>query len=112
MDCIFCRIISGELQSDILYQDEEVIAFRDINPKAPTHLLVVPKSHIPSLADVGADQRQLLGHLVHVATELANREGISESGYRLLMNCGPDAGQEVSHLHLHLMGGHRLGKMG
>ena len=111
-DCIFCRIISGEIQSDIIYQDEEVIAIRDINPQAPTHLLVLPKSHIPSLAHIGADQEQLLGHLVHVATELAKSEGIAEKGYRLVINCGLEAGQEVPHLHLHLLGGRPLGKLG
>ncbi|MBA7596033.1 Purine nucleoside phosphoramidase [subsurface metagenome] len=111
-DCIFCRIISGEIQSDILYQDEEVIAIRDINPQAPTHLLVLPRSHISSLADVGADQKQLLGHLVHVANELAKREGIADKGYRLVINCGVEAGQEVPHLHLHLLGGRSLGKLG
>ncbi|MBE9501419.1 MAG: histidine triad nucleotide-binding protein [Chloroflexi bacterium] len=111
-DCIFCRIISGEIQSDIIYQDEEVIAIRDINPQAPTHLLVLPRAHIPSLADVGADQEQLLGHLVHVANELAKSEGIAEKGYRLVINCGLEAGQEVPHLHLHLLGGRPLGKLG
>ena len=111
-DCIFCRIISGEIQSDILYQDEEVIVIRDINPQAPTHLLVLPRSHISSLADVGADHKQLLGHLVHVANELAKREGLSDKGYRLVMNCGVEAGQEVPHLHLHLLGGRSLGKLG
>ena len=112
MDCIFCRIINGEIQSDILYQDEEVIAIRDINPQAPTHLLVLPKSHIASLAQVGADQKPLLGHLVHVANELAKREGITDKGYRLVINSGVEAGQEVLHLHLHLLGGRPLGKMG
>jgi histidine triad (HIT) family protein len=112
MDCIFCRIISGEIQSDILYQDEEVIAIRDINPQAPTHFLVLPKSHIASLAQLGADQKPLLGHLVHVANELAKKEGISDKGYRLVINSGAEAGQEVPHLHLHLLGGRPLGKMG
>jgi histidine triad (HIT) family protein len=112
MDCIFCRIISGEIQSDILYQDEEVIAIRDINPQAPTHFLVLPKSHIASLAQLGADQKPLLGHLVHVANELAKKEGVSDKGYRLVINSGAEAGQEVPHLHLHLLGGRPLGKMG
>ena len=112
MDCIFCRIINGEIQSDILYQDEEVIAIRDINPQAPTHLLVLPKSNIASLAQLGADQKPLLGHLVHVANELAKKEGVSDKGYRLVINSGAEAGQEVPHLHLHLLGGRPLGKMG
>ncbi len=112
MDCIFCRIISGEVQSEILYQDEDVIALRDINPQAPTHLLIMPRAHISSLAEVGADQKWLLGHLIHVAGELAKREGIAESGYRLVINFGPDSGQEVFHLHLHLLGGRALRRMG
>lgn len=112
MDCIFCRIISGEIKSDILYQDEEVVAIRDINPQAPTHILVLPRSHIASLTQVGADQKPLLGHMVYVASELAKREGISKKGYRLVINSGAEAGQEVPHLHLHLLGGRALGKLG
>ncbi len=111
MSCIFCRIISGEVESKILYQDEEVIAIRDINPQAPTHLLIMPKAHIPSLAEVGAEQKALMGHLIHVANELAKREGIAQSGYRLVINSGAEAGQEVPHLHLHLLGGQRLGRL-
>ena len=110
--CIFCRIISGEIQSEILYQDEDVIALRDINPVAPTHLLIMPRAHIISLAEVGADRKWLLGHLIHVAGELAKREGIVGSGYRLVINSGPDSGQEVPHLHLHLLGGRALTSMG
>lgn len=112
MDCIFCRIVAGETPSDAIYHDENVIALRDINPQAPVHLLIMPKSHIPSLAEAGADQKQLLGHLIHVANELAKREGIAETGYRLVINSGPEAGQEVPHLHLHLLGGRQLEKMG
>lgn len=112
MECIFCRIVSGEVESEILYQDEDVVALRDINPQAPTHLLIMPRAHISSLAEVGADQEWLLGHLIHVAGELAKREGIAESGYRLVINSGPDAGQEVPHLHLHLLGGRPLIRMG
>ena len=110
-DCIFCRIISGEFQSDILYQDDEVIALRDINPQAPTHILIMPKAHIPSLAGITMDHQTLMGHLVRVAGELAKSEGIAERGYRLVINSGPDSGQEVPHLHLHLLGGRRLGKL-
>jgi len=112
MECIFCRIISGDIPSDIVYQDEETIAFRDINPQAPVHLLIVPKYHIPSLAEIGAHQKQLLGHLIHVANELAVMEGVSAKGYRLVINSGTDAGQEVPHLHLHLLGGRQLKEMG
>jgi histidine triad (HIT) family protein len=112
MDCIFCRIIAGDIPSDAVYQDEEAIAIRDINPQAPVHLLIMPKSHIPSPAEAGADQKQLLGHLIQVASELAKRQGISEKGYRLVVNSGPEAGQEVPHLHIHLLGGRQLEDMG
>jgi len=111
-DCIFCRINAGEIQSDILYQDDEVIAFRDINPQAPTHILIIPKAHIPSLAEITAEQQALMGHLVYVTTEVARREGIAESGYRLVVCSGPDSGQEVPHIHFHLLGGRKLGKLG
>ena len=111
-DCIFCRIISGELQSDILYQDDDVIALRDINPQAPTHILIMPKAHIPSLAEITKDHQALIGHMAQVANELANSEGIAERGYRLVINSGPDSGQEVPHLHLHLLGGRSLGRLG
>ncbi len=107
--CIFCRIISGEVQSDILYQDEQVIAIRDINPQAPTHILILPKAHIPSPAEA---EEPLLGHMALVAAELAKREGISPKGYRLVINSGAEAGQEVPHLHLHLLGGRPLKEMG
>jgi len=111
-DCIFCRIISGELQSDILYQDDEVIALGDINPQAPTHILIMPKAHIPSLAEITMEHRALIGHMAQVANELAKSEGIAARGYRLVINSGPDSGQEVPHLHLHLLGGRSLGRLG
>ena len=112
MDCIFCRIASGEIQSDIVYQDDKAIAFRDINPKAPVHLLVIPRKHIESLADLTDDDETLAGHLVVVASQLAKEQGISHKGYRLVINCGPEGGQVVSHLHLHLLGGRQLRIMG
>ena len=112
MDCIFCRIISGEIQSDILYQDEQAVAFRDVNPKAPVHLLVVPRKHIESVAELTEDETPISGHLVAVANRLAREAGISEKGYRLVVNCGPDGGQLVPHLHLHLLGGRQMGKLG
>ena len=108
MDCIFCQIVAGEIPADILYQDEEVIAFRDINPVAPVHLLIIPKKHIPSLAHLSEAESPLIGHMVNVANQLAKREGVSESGYRLAISCGEQGGQEVPHLHLHLVGGRRL----
>ena len=112
MDCIFCRIISSEIQSEILYQDEQAVAFRDVNPKAPVHLLVVPRKHIESVAELTEDEAPILGHLVAVANRLAREAGISEKGYRLVVNCGPDGGQVVPHLHLHLLGGRQMGRLG
>jgi len=112
MDCIFCQIIAGKIPSEILYRDEEVIAFRDINPAAPIHLLIVPKKHIPSLAHLSQTDLPLVGHMINVANHLAREEGVSENGYRLVINCGGEAGQEVPHLHLHLLGGRRLSRMG
>ena len=108
MNCIFCQIIAGEVPSEILYQDEEVIAFRDINPVAPTHLLIIPKRHIPSLAHLSEAESPLIGHMVNIANRLAKGEGVSESGYRLAINCGKEGGQLVPHLHLHLVGGRQL----
>ena len=108
MDCIFCKIVAGEIPTDILYQDEEVIAFRDINPLAPTHLLIIPKKHIPSLVHLSEAEASLMGNMVNTANQLAKREGISESGYRLVINCGENGGQLVPHLHMHLLGGRQL----
>ncbi len=113
MECIFCQIIAGKIPSEILYQDEEVVAFRDINPQAPTHLLVIPKKHIVSLADLSEDESPLVGHMVSIANKLARKEGIAESGYRLVINSGKQGGQLVPHLHLHLLGGRQLsGRLG
>jgi len=113
MDCIFCQIVAGKIPSKILYQDEKVIAFRDINPQAPTHLLIIPKKHIPSLAHLSEAESSLMAHMVNTANQLAKREGVFESGYRLVINCGKEGGQLVPHLHLHLLGGRHLsGTMG
>ena len=108
MECIFCQIAAGKVPSDILYQDEEVVAFRDINPLAPTHLLIIPKRHVSSLAQLSEADLPLIGHMVDIANQLAKRKGISERGYRLVMNCGKEGGQLVPHLHMHLLGGRRL----
>lgn len=112
MDCIFCQIVEGKIPSEIIYRDEEVIAFRDINPAAPTHLLIITKKHIPSLAHLSQADLPLVGRMVDVANHLAKDEGIAEAGYRLVINCGKNAGQEVAHLHMHLLGGHRLKTLG
>jgi len=108
MSCIFCQIVAGKVPGEILYQDEEVIAFRDINPQSPTHLIIIPKRHIPSLAHLSETESSLIGDMVNVANQLARREGISESGYRLVINCGEQGGQLVPHLHMHLLGGRNL----
>ena len=113
MDCIFCQIIAGKIPSEILYQDEEVIAFRDINPQAPTHLLIIPRKHITSLADISEAESTLIGHMVNIANRLAKEEGVFERGYRLVISCGEEGGQLVPHLHMHLLGGQRLsGRLG
>lgn len=108
MDCVFCKIVAGEIPADILYQDEGVIAFPDINPLAPTHLLIIPKKHIPSLTRLSEAESSLIGDMVNTANQLARREGIAESGYRLVLNCGKEGGQAVPHLHMHLLGGRQL----
>ncbi|MBI4308536.1 MAG: histidine triad nucleotide-binding protein [Chloroflexi bacterium] len=111
-DCIFCKIISGQIKSERVLEDDRAIAIRDINPKAPKHILVLPREHVPTIADMKPQHKELVGHLMAVANEIAQKEGIARSGYRLVINCGPDSGMEVSHLHLHVLGGGRLGRMG
>ncbi len=108
MDCVFCKIVAGEITADVLYQDDKVIAFRDINPQAPTHLLIIPKKHIPSLAQLPDAELSLIGDMVNIANQLARREGIAEGGYRVVINCGKQGGQLVPHLHMHLLGGRQL----
>ena len=107
-DCIFCKIITGELPSTQLYHDEQVTAFRDIHPVAPTHILIVPNKHIASINEMAPEDEPLVGHLFTVARQLAGEENIAEPGYRLIINTGPHGGQGVFHLHLHLIGGHRM----
>ena len=108
MNCIFCKIAAGEIPGEILYQDEELIAFRDIEPLAPIHLLIIPRRHIPSLTHLSNTDASLIGHMVIIANQLARDEGIAGSGYRLVINCGEHGGQIVPHLHMHLLGGKRL----
>jgi histidine triad (HIT) family protein len=107
-DCLFCKIVAGEIPGEKVYEDQRVTAFRDINPVAPTHILIVPNKHIASVNELTADDEALVGHLFTTAKELAQQEGIAESGYRLIINTGSDGGQEVYHLHLHLIGGHKM----
>jgi histidine triad (HIT) family protein len=107
-ECIFCRIVAGEIPADIVYQDEDFLAFRDIMPKAPTHLLIVPKTHIASVAELTDVQQKLAGCLIIIARNLAKKEGMARKGYRLVINSGPEGGQVVPHLHLHLLGGRQM----
>ena len=108
MDCPFCGIVTGRIPSKLLYQDDLVVAFRDISPQAPHHILVVPTTHISSLNEMKAKDESLIGHLVVAAIDLARREGFAENGYRMAINCGREGGQAVPHLHLHLLGGRQL----
>ncbi len=106
--CVFCKIANNQSASDVLYRDQLVTAFRDVRPTAPTHLLVIPNRHIASLNDARPQDEALLGHMFLVARQLAGREGIDQSGYRIILNTGPDGGQTIYHLHLHLIGGQRM----
>ncbi len=108
-DCLFCRIANGAIPVELVHDDELVAAFRDINPQAPTHILIVPKAHIADVTQVGAGDGQLLARIMQVAAELAHSEGIDVTGFRLVANTGPDAGQTVPHLHFHLIGGRVMG---
>ncbi len=107
-DCIFCQILSGEIPAERVYEDEDACAFIDTKPQAPSHILIIPREHMDSLNDVGQGDERLLGHLLRLAAKVANQLGIAESGFRAVINTGPDAGQSVSHLHVHLLGGRTL----
>ena len=107
MSCLFCKIASGEIPSTAVYQDDRAYAFADINPRAPVHVLIVPREHIDSLAETTPEQNALLGHLMGVAAEIARKKGLAK-GYRVVVNTGEDGGQTVDHLHLHLMGGRQM----
>lgn len=108
LDCIFCQIASSEIPSQIVYEDDEVLAFRDNQPMAPVHILVIPKEHLRSLNDVTPENENLVGHLFGVIRRLAEEFGVAESGYRVVANTGTDGGQVVGHLHFHLLGGQAL----
>ena len=110
-ETLFSKIVQREIPADIIFQDERVTAFRDINPQAPTHILIIPNKIIPTVNDVTPEDENTLGHLFVVAKQLAEKEGIAEDGYRLLINCGAHGHQEVFHLHMHLVGGKSLGRM-
>ncbi|NLN19890.1 MAG: histidine triad nucleotide-binding protein [Firmicutes bacterium] len=108
-DCIFCRIAKEEVPADIVHENEQIVAFRDINPQAPVHVVVIPRKHIASLAASSADDVALLGEILKAAKEVAEKLDIQASGYRVVNNCGPDAQQSVQHIHFHVLGGRRLG---
>ncbi len=104
-DCLFCKISKGEIPTDFVYQDEDFVAFKDTNPKAPVHILIVTKKHLSSLNEAEEEDKALLGKGLLMAKEIAQKQGVAKSGYRIGINCGKEAGQEVFHLHIHLMGG-------
>ncbi|MGB5259894.1 MAG: histidine triad nucleotide-binding protein [Gammaproteobacteria bacterium] len=104
-DCLFCKMVAGEIQPDVVFEDDEVLAFRDVNPQAPIHVLVIPKAHIATTNDLHEENAHLVGKLYLAAKQIAADEGIAEPGYRTVINCNPGAGQSVYHIHLHLLGG-------
>lgn len=110
MDCIFCKIIQKEIPANIVYEDEEVLAFRDIQPAAPVHILVIPKKHIASLVDLKPGEEAIIAKIYQVIQQIAKQEKIADKGFRVIVNCGEDGGQEVLHLHFHLLGGKKLGE--
>jgi len=108
-DCIFCRIIKKEIPSNIVYEDDEILAFRDINPVAPVHILVIPKKHISSVIELTEEDALLIGKIYTAINEITKMEKIDQKGFRVIVNCGEDGGQEVKHLHFHILGGKKLG---
>ena len=109
--CIFCQIADGKRPADIVYQDEFVVAFKDIYPRAPTHVVIIPRAHIVTLSQVNAEYTELMGRMILAANEVARREGVIQTGYRLVINTGRDGRQEIMHLHMHVLGGRRLSCM-
>jgi histidine triad (HIT) family protein len=105
MDCIFCNIVGGEVDADIVFEDEKVVVFNDLYPKAPHHLLIIPRRHIATLNDIEKRDEELMGHIIYIAKKQAERLGIAEQGYRLLLNCNQEGGQVIYHMHFHLLGG-------
>lgn len=108
MDCLFCKIINGDIPATIVYEDDLVIAFDDINPRAPIHKLIIPKEHIATLNDIAPEDQELVGHMLYVAKQIAAECEIADTGYRTVFNCNSDAGQDVFHIHLHLLGGRKM----
>ena len=108
MDCLFCKIANGTIPAGIVFEDKEIMAFRDINPQAPTHVLIIPKRHIATLNDINEQDQQLLGRMIVAAKKIAFEEGLTDAGYRLVFNVNSDGGQEVDHIHLHILGGRQM----
>lgn len=108
-DCLFCKIVAREMPADFVYEDENVVAFRDVNPQAPMHVLVVPRKHIGGFGEATEDDEQLIGKVARTAAQVAAQEGVAESGYRSVVNSGPHAQQSVPHLHMHVLGGRQMG---
>ena len=109
MDCIFCKIINKEIPATIVYEDEDVLAFKDINPQAPVHIVVIPKKHIEKITDIEKQDEAVIGKIYSVINQIAEEQGIAEDGFRVIINCGENGGQEVKHIHFHLLGGAKLG---
>ena len=107
-DCLFCKIVSGQIPGDVVYQDDEIVAFRDITPQAPMHLLIVPRRHIATLNELTADDDQLIGSMTRLAATLAGEQGYGERGFRTVFNCNAEAGQSVFHIHMHVLAGRSL----
>jgi len=107
-DCLFCKMVSGEIKPDVVYEDDDVLAFRDVNPQAPMHVLIIPKTHISTANDLDEDNVDVIGQMYLAARKIANDEGVSEAGYRMVMNCNAGAGQSVFHIHLHVLGGRQM----
>jgi histidine triad (HIT) family protein len=107
-DCLFCKILAGDIPADLVYESDTAVGFRDINPKAPTHVLVIPRKHIATINDIGPEDEEIVGSLYTAAREIAAAEGIADDGYRAVMNCNESAGQTVFHIHLHVLGGRAL----
>jgi histidine triad (HIT) family protein len=107
-DCLFCKMVKGEIKPDVVHEDEHVLAFRDINPQGPVHILVIPKEHIPTINHLEDEHAELIGRLFLAAKKIAAEEGIAEDGYRLVFNCNKHGGQEVYHIHLHIIGGRQM----
>lgn len=107
-DCLFCKILNGDIPADIIYESDSAIAFRDINPQAPTHVLVIPRKHVATINDLNEEDQEIVGSLYLAAKDIARAEGISDEGYRAVMNCNEGAGQSVFHIHLHVLGGRAL----